>query len=71
MYKFRDEVRVKQAVIVPARKHRTTMVLARATDRLRVLGPAETGREMWLCRNYNHVDCPPLIVLHATEIHPV
>ncbi len=71
MYKFRDEVRVKQSVIVPAMKKRTRIVLAKTTDRLRIMGPAVTGKDMWLCRNYNADECPPLITLHATEIHAV
>lgn len=71
MYKFRDEVRVKQSVAVPAKKKTTRYFLATTTDRLRIMCQADVGKDMWLCRNYNNEERPPLIVLHANEIHAV
>lgn len=71
MFAFREEVRVKQTVAAPALKRRTSIVLATTTDRLRVMGPAPTGKDMWLVRNYNPENSPPLSVFHASELYAV
>ena len=71
MFEFREEVRVKQTVIAPALKGRTGIVLARPTDRLRILGPSPTGKDMWEVRNHNHEQCPPVSTFHASELYSV
>lgn len=71
MFEFREDVRVKQTVVAPALKGRTGMVLARPTDRLRVLQASTKGKDMWVVRNYNHEECPPLSLFHASELHSV
>lgn len=71
MFAFREEVRVKQTVAVPALKRRTRIILASPTDRLRVLGPSPIGKDMWIVRNHNHEQCPPVSTFHASELYSV